>query len=134
MKQKINLLAVIVGILLMVSFISSGTGISAENKDKEIEVLNKKIEDLEKRIKDLESLLKAYHGPRDNKKAGSFGWLDKKSWRSLKKGMKQEDVKKILGEPVKSIDGSRTIWYYPNFYDGYVSFDENGKLTGWSEP
>ncbi len=48
--------------------------------------------------------------------------------------MKEDRVKGILGEPVKVIKGVKTLWYYPNFYGGYVSFDEGGKLIGWNEP
>ncbi|MFC1840575.1 outer membrane protein assembly factor BamE, partial [Thermodesulfobacteriota bacterium] len=62
------------------------------------------------------------------------GWWNNKSWRKLKEGMSREQVKKILGEPVKAIKGHREIWYYPNFYRGHVSFDEDGNLRGWNEP
>ena len=32
------------------------------------------------------------------------------------------------------IKGVKILWYYPNIYGGYVSFDEEGRLTGWNEP
>lgn len=134
MNRRIKLLAVSVGILLFVSFSYSGISVSAENN--EINDLKQKITELEQRIKDLESLLKVYHGPGNNEaeKDAVYGWQNKKSWRNLKKGMTQDEVKKILGEPVKEVDGFRTIWYYPNFYRSYVSFDDKGNLTGWNEP
>ena len=34
----------------------------------------------------------------------------------------------------KKIEGTRTLWYYPNIYCGYVFFDKNGLLSGWNEP
>ena len=43
--------------------------------------------------------------------------------------MKETQVTKILGEPVKVIKGVKTLWYYPNLYGGHVSFDEKGGLT-----
>ena len=48
--------------------------------------------------------------------------------------MSEGEVKKTLGEPIKVISGVRTLWYYPNIYCGYVLFDKNGQLNGWSEP
>ena len=49
-------------------------------------------------------------------------------------GMTETQVKSVLGEPTKVIDGIRTLWYYPNFYGGYVSFEKGGSLAGWREP
>ncbi len=132
MKRNILLLTMSVGIFLFVSFSSSGTAVSAENN--EIEALKQKITSLENRIKDLESLLKIYQIPAEQGIDKKYGWLNKKTWRSLKKGMTEDEVKKILGEPVKSIEGFRTIWYYPSFYSGIVSFDEKGNLIGWNAP
>ena len=133
MKRIIKLPAVLVGIFLIVSFIYSGVSFSAENS-KDIDKLKQKITELEKRIKDLEAVLKIYHRPDVQKPGDTYGWSDKKSWRNLKEGMTRDQVKSLLGEPVKIIKGSKTIWYYPSFYDGVVSFDKNGKLTSWKEP
>jgi hypothetical protein len=56
------------------------------------------------------------------------------NWRNLEAGMNEEQVRTILGEPVKEIQGVRTLWYYPSIYSGYVSFDDKGRLSGWKEP
>ena len=48
--------------------------------------------------------------------------------------MKEPQVTKILGEPVKVIKGVKTFWYYPNMYGAYVSFDEKGSVNAWKEP
>ncbi len=48
--------------------------------------------------------------------------------------MADTQVKSILGEPTKVIKGIQDLWYYPNIYGGYVSFDKDGKLAGWNEP
>jgi outer membrane protein assembly factor BamE (lipoprotein component of BamABCDE complex) len=107
---------------------------SNDSDDNDIKNLKQRITELENRINDLENILKTYNVPKDSEKEIAYGWLNKKNWRILKKGMTQDEVKKLLGEPVKSVDGSREIWYYPNFYQSYVSFDEKGNLTGWNEP
>ena len=132
MKRNILLLTMSVGVFLFVSFSSSSVAVSAENN--EIDALKQKITKLENRIKDLENLLKVYQIPVEQDTDKKYGWLNKKTWRSLKKGMTEDEVKKILGEPVKAVEGYRTIWYYPSFYSGIVSFDEKGNLIGWNAP
>ena len=124
-------MALCAGIFLFITL--SVPGICASTEDNDINALKQKITELEKRVKDLEGLLKVYSA-KDGKNDTTTGWLNKKSWRNLKKGMTQEQVKKILGEPVKAVDGFRTIWFYPNFYKSYVSFDDKGSLVGWNEP
>lgn len=96
--------------------------------------LQRKIEDLEAKIQVLESRLKELETSSVTPTNPDYGWQNKKNWRSLKVGMREDEVKKILGEPVKLIQGVRTLWYYPNFYCGYVSFDSKGYLIGWNEP
>jgi outer membrane protein assembly factor BamE (lipoprotein component of BamABCDE complex) len=106
----------------------------AAPENEEIDNLKQKITELENRIKDLEALLKIYREPSGKGDEKDNGWWNSKSWRKLKEGMSHEQVKKILGEPVKAIKGHREIWYYPHLYRSYVSFDEDGNLKGWNEP
>jgi len=103
-------------------------------EDDEIIRLREKIVELEKRIRDLEGLLYRYTAQDKLENDVVFGWENKKNWRMLKPGMTLEEVKALLGEPTKKIEGVKTLWYYPNIYCGYVSFDENGRLSGWNEP
>jgi outer membrane protein assembly factor BamE (lipoprotein component of BamABCDE complex) len=103
-------------------------------QDDEILMLQKKVSDLENRIKELEGILMVYKEPEKILSETGQGWQNKKNWRSLKTGMTEEQVRAILGEPVKRIDGVRTLWYYPNIFSSYVSFDENGRLRVWNEP
>jgi hypothetical protein len=103
-------------------------------QDEEIVKLKQKIADLEKRIKDLEGLLRITKEPEGIHESEGQGWQNKKNWRDLKAGMTPEEVHRILGDPIKTIDGVKTFWYYPNIYCGYVSFDEDGTLVRWSEP
>ena len=96
--------------------------------------LRQRVIELEQKTKELEDQLKECHEARKRQQEVDHGWQNKKNWRSLEVGMKEDQVRNILGEPVKVIKGVKTLWYYPNFYGGYVSFGENGKLTGWNEP
>ncbi|MFC1580649.1 hypothetical protein ACFL4N_07020 [Thermodesulfobacteriota bacterium] len=103
-------------------------------EDREVPRLHDRIAELEARVKHLEALLvKSLVNDRRDKSI-KYGWENKKNWRKLKIGMDEKKVKGILGEPVKIIKGTKTLWYYPNYYCGYVSFDESGQITGWNEP
>ncbi|KPL26785.1 MAG: hypothetical protein AMS23_00025 [Bacteroides sp. SM1_62] len=103
-------------------------------QDDEILMLQKKISELENRIKELEGILMIYKEPEKILSETGQGWQNKKNWRSLKPGMTEEQVRAVLGEPIKRINGIKTLWYYPNIFSSYVSFDENGRLTMWNEP
>jgi hypothetical protein len=100
----------------------------------EVSQLRQRVIELEQKTKGLEDQLKECNEVRKRQQEADYGWQNKKNWRSLEMGMKEDRVKGILGEPVKVIKGVKTLWYYPNFYGGYVSFDEGGKLIGWNEP
>jgi hypothetical protein len=103
-------------------------------QDKEAALLRQKIEELEIRIEQLEEQLRECMDFNEKVAAGEFGWQNRKNWRSLRVGMPEQEVKAILGEPSKIIRGVKTLWYYPNIYEGFVSFDQNGNLAGWNEP
>jgi hypothetical protein len=96
--------------------------------------LRQKITELETRIKELETTLAKYHEHEKGGRDSSNTWENKKNWRKLETGMSRDKVLSLLGEPIKTIEGVKTLWYYPDIYRGYVSFDDKGKLTGWQEP
>jgi len=100
----------------------------------EVSQLRQRVTELEQKVQELEALLTECTQARQKQEASSYGWQNKKNWRSLEIGMSESQVREALGKPVKVIKGVKTLWYYPNFYGGYVSFDENGQLTGWNEP
>jgi len=57
-------------------------------------------------------------------------------WRQLRKGMTQDKVRALLGEPgkVTVVSSSYTQWRYGSLlHGGNVSFGEKG-VDGWSEP
>jgi septal ring factor EnvC (AmiA/AmiB activator) len=103
-------------------------------QEDEISRLRQRVAELEQKVQKLENQLKECTEAQRQQEASLYGWQNKKNWRSLKVGMNETQVKKTLGEPVKVIKGVKTLWYYPNSYGGYVSFDEDGRLTGWNEP
>ena len=103
-------------------------------QDDETLLLQQKINELELRIEQLEIQLRESMEFREMLETGGFGWQNMKNWRILEIGMSEDEVRAILGAPIKVIKGSKTLWYYPNIYKGFVSFDQNGILAGWNEP
>jgi hypothetical protein len=131
LMKYLKLILAVIFIILVVSPISYGSD-AAQND--EITKLRQKIVELENRIKDMEAILAKYQDQGKVLDESSYGWQNRKNWRKLETGMSTEQVLSILGEPIKMIDGVKTLWYYPDTYRGYVSFDDNGRLTGWHEP
>jgi len=129
-RLLLSFIIIMVGLLTLLTFHPK----CSIAQDNEILTLQKKISELEDRIKELESILMTYKEPEKILSETGQGWKNKKNWRNLKTGMTEEEVRAILGEPIKRIDGIRTLWYYPNIFSSYVSFDENGRLTVWNEP
>ncbi|MBN1830792.1 MAG: hypothetical protein JW896_01645 [Deltaproteobacteria bacterium] len=103
-------------------------------QDEETSLLQKRIDELELRIDQLEKQLEESMGFQEMLETGGFGWQNMMNWRKLEIGMPEDEVRSILGAPIKVIKGSRTLWYYPSIYKGFVSFDQNGNLAGWNEP
>ena len=103
-------------------------------EDGDVPQLRDRIAELEARVKHLEGLLERCLVTDQGDGTVKYGWQNKKNWRKLEIGMDEKKVQRILGEPVKVIKGVQTLWYYPNYYCGYVSFDESGQITGWNEP
>jgi len=121
--------------LLPLAILLECTGISCSSaQEQDIPALQSRVLQLEKRVMELESLLAQAEEARKSVPSDRTGWQNKKNWRSLSVGMQDGEVKKILGEPSKVIQGIKTLWYYPNLYCGYVTFDDKGQLIGWNEP
>ena len=104
------------------------------SQQENLSTLQEKNAALEAKVKELEALLKQCREAQENQFSEGHGWQSKKNWRSLEVGMKEAQVTKILGVPVKVIRGVKTFWYYPSLYGGHVSFDEKGSVSGWKEP
>ena len=132
--MKISLCRILFLPLVMAVSLNFGVLSQVFAQTDEVSQLRQRVIELEQKTKGLEDQLKECNEVRKRQQEADYGWQNKKNWRSLEMGMKEDRVKGILGEPVKVIKGVKTLWYYPNFYGGYVSFDEGGKLIGWNEP
>jgi hypothetical protein len=106
----------------------------ASAQEADIPALRSRIVELEGRIAELEALIEASKAAQKSPEGDQTGWQNKKNWRKLSLGMPDREVRQLLGNPSKVIPGVKTLWYYPNLYCGYVTFDEKGQLVGWNEP
>ena len=124
------IIRVMVGLLALLALFSQPT----LAQDEEVLQLRQKISELEAKIEQLEGLLNECIASRKKGAADEYGWQNKMNWRKLEMGMSQMQVRSILGELTKVIKGVKTLWYYPNIYGGFVSFDRSGNIVGWNEP
>lgn len=129
-SKTIRLLKYIGGVFALVALLSPSL-IAQKN---EVPQLRQKVAELENRLERLEAVFKKGNELQKEIMGLGFRWQNKKNWRRLEIGMTESEVENFLGGPTKIIEGVRTLWYYPDNYCGYVSFDKNGYLTGWNEP
>jgi hypothetical protein len=119
--------------LLAVGF-CTGRPLMAQTQSDEIAQLRQENAELQTKVMELEALLGKCKEQGDVRFSEEHRWQNKRNWRNLEAGMNEAQVRTILGEPVKEIQGVKTLWYYPSIYSGYVSFDDKGRLSGWKEP
>jgi hypothetical protein len=129
--KYLKIFSIIIFLAFAVSLLFSSPCIARED---ETAKLRQKIVELENRIKELESTLAKYQDLEKSREESGRGGQNKKNWRKLEAGMSREKVLSLLGEPIKTIEGVKTLWYYPDIFRGYVSFDDKGQLIGWQEP
>jgi hypothetical protein len=131
--KRSNLLWIIRGMVALLALLALFSQ-PLQAQDDEILQLRQEIRELEAKIEELEGLLNECIASRKKGAADDYGWQNKMNWRKLEMGMSQARVRSILGEPTKVIKGVKTLWYYPNIYGGFVSFDKSGNIVGWNEP
>jgi len=129
MKRLTLRLFIVCGVVLSLAWVSP-----IFSQEEDISTLKQKNAALEAKVKELEARLKQCTEERSKQFSEDQGWQSKKNWRNREVGMKEPQVTRILGEPVKVIKGVKTFWYYPNMYGAYVSFDEKGSVNSWKEP
>src|SRR5215469_46705 len=70
-------------------------------------------------------------GSSRSQETGTTATKDHSQWRMLKRHMSKDDVKKLLGEPMRvSVSRFYEAWDFPT---GTVIFDGKGRLDTWSE-
>jgi hypothetical protein len=131
--KRSNFLWIIRGTVGLLAFLALFSQ-PIQAKDDEVLQLRQKMSELEAKIEELEGLLDECIASREKGAATDYGWQNKMNWRRLEMGMSQTQVRSILGEPTKVIKGVKTLWYYPNIYGGFVTFDQSGNIVGWNEP
>ena len=111
------------GVLTVVCLALCATNGLAQTTEGPITELKRRVEQLEKRVVALE----------ERTATSPVGVGSKVAWRSLSKGMTQDDVRNILGEPSRVVAGSPfLVWFYGK---GTVQFTvHNAQVFGWSEP
>jgi hypothetical protein len=92
-------------------------------------LLEKRLGALQLRLGQLEHEIAAR--PRQESRA-SEPWRDLSVWKTLREGLSEADVLRILGPPgrVTTYYGFRR-WEYPDALGARVNFDERGRLIAW---
>ena len=109
--------------------VAAGQDTSTASLLRRIELLERANADLEQRVRDLEAVIKSALSQGQPLPA-STRWQDLANWRRLRKGMKPDQVRALLGEPERVEGGDFTYWYWA---DAQVVF-YSGKVDRWSEP
>lgn len=105
---------------------------SVDSLLRRIERLERITADLQLRVSELENPTTS-EPSRAHSVPASQKWRDLQNWRRLRRGMKMDEVRAVLGEPgrVDSLGGLVTYWRYSS---GHVQFGSSDKVEGWSEP
>src|SRR5262245_53170115 len=105
--------------------VAAGQNVSTDSLLRRIDSLQRRTADLERRVGELEARVRVVTS---RAVPASLG-----SWRSLRRGMKMNEVRELLGEP-ESVNtyASFTVWHYPD--GASVNFSSDNKVDGWSEP
>ena len=99
--------------------------------DERIKLLEAQILQLNGRVAALEGMLNQAKANQQPIVTGE-GWKSRANWRKLKKGMSEDDVRALLGEPERLNGGHFARWKYPSY--GEVVFEGNRGVFQWTEP
>jgi hypothetical protein len=91
-------------------------------------LLEKRLAFLQQRLQQLEHELASRPRPDADREA----WRDPGTWHSLRNGMSEAEVLRILGAPGRVTGYYGFVrWEYPDALGARVDFDERGRLIAW---
>ena len=99
--------------------------------DERIRLLEAQILQLNGRVAALEGMLNQAKASQQPIVTGE-GWKSRANWRKLRKGMSEDEVRALLGEPERLNGGSFSRWKYPSYEE--VVFHMNRGVYQWTEP
>jgi hypothetical protein len=119
--------------VLMVGALISNTA-SAQSLEERVRELERRVEQLEKQQSERQQ--PATRAPRTATPGAADRWRYIANWRSLWRGMTEDDVRSVLGEPQKIDAGPViTIWHYDYPRGGSVRLSSSDhRVEGWREP
>jgi hypothetical protein len=99
---------------------------------------SERIKQLEKEVQDIKMRLANLEAPGKSSDIPKIVLTDKykniANWRMLKKGMSFDEVRALLGEPIRINGGTITYWFYTNQPTIARATFYRDKLDDWSEP
>ena len=112
---------------LLLSIALAATACSSFANDSE------RIREIENEIYQFKQLENAQSNANNQQKqvSANEGAKSLANWRKLNTGMSNNEVRALLGEPLRIEGGSISAWYYAN--EGRVVFITD-KLARWNEP
>ena len=114
-------------------FTYSHVSVGQDATDSKIRALESRVEKLEAAVAQLSAKSK---GLSKAQSAETLNTVQNLSvWRTLKRGMRPEQIRSLLGEPTSIEGGYYGYWYYSkNGMSGpYISFTEE-IVSSWKEP
>lgn len=121
MKAGLSAILVLVGLLT-----------ACAHSPEKLRSLQTEIDTLKSRLAKLEAQQAAKTDTSGTVQAEpAVGWRNPASWKLMRKGLSAGDVRKILGEPSRTLAGAIVFWFYPN--DGRVALI-NDQVNSWTDP
>lgn len=104
--------------------------VQAQTLDDRVRELERRVEQLEKQVAQPASSV----GAPKPEASQPDGWRHRESWRLLRHGMTESDVRSILGVPQK-VDANPIVIRWDYSGGGSAEFEvRDGRLRGWREP
>ncbi len=120
----------IVNFIVGIVFIASSSFVFA-NDGERLRQLENEIQEIKSRLSRIENLPPNSIASNRNF-TSKDGWKQLTNWRTIKKGMTQDEIRNLLGDPENIRTSSNfTWWKYPK--NGDVRFYDE-KTDGWTEP